>query len=117
MKHLRGVIQELLLTIILKYQKAIKELKMDKCREEFEAWIKSETGFDLHRTQFPMTKYEDQQYHSHNTNMAWLSWKASREGIKAIKFPEATFETPSGDNALREDAVIDAITSAGYKVE
>ena len=31
--------------------------------------------------------------------------------------PEATFKTPSGDNALREDAVIEAITSAGYKVK
>ncbi len=90
---------------------------MDKCREEFEAWIKSETGLNLYRTQFPMTKYEDQQYHNHSTNLAWFSWQASRENMKGIKLPEATFETPSGDNALREDAVIDAIASAGYKVE
>ena len=90
---------------------------MDKCREEFECWINSETGLFLHRTNYPMTKHEDQQYYDHNTNLAWLSWKASRESMKAIKLPEATFETPSGDNALREDAVIEAITSAGYKVE
>ena len=48
--------------------------------------------------------------------VSWLSWKASREAMKPIKLPDATFETPSGDNALREDAVIDAIYAAGYKV-
>ena len=88
---------------------------MDKCREEFEAWIKSETGFDLYRTQFQMTKYEDQQYYNHKTNLAWLSWKASRENMKAIKLP-------SGLNTMRisttaKNKIISAITSAGYKVE
>ncbi len=34
---------------------------MDKSRQQFEAFIKKETGFDLHRTKFPMTKREDQQ--------------------------------------------------------
>ena len=49
---------------------------------------------------------------------AWKAgWQASRESMKAIKLPEVTFKTPSGDNALREDAVIEAITSAGYKVK
>ena len=98
---------------------------MDKCREEFEAWIKSETGFDLYRTQFPMTKYEDQQYYDHKTNLAWLSWKASRESMKAIKLPNAI----KADNRLLGDneycsgynqALRDCekqITPAGYKVE
>ena len=48
---------------------------------------------------------------------AWWGWKKSREAMKPIKLPPATFETPSGDNAQREDAVICAIESAGYKVE
>ncbi|MEY0066843.1 hypothetical protein AB7W80_00140 [Providencia rettgeri] len=54
---------------------------MDKSRQQFEAFIKKETGFDLHRTKFPMTKREDQQYSSHQTNLAWLSWQASRESL------------------------------------
>ena len=47
---------------------------------------------------------------------AWWSWQASREAMKPIKLPDATFETPGGDNAFREDAVIEAIQQAGYKV-
>ena len=62
-------------------------------------------------------KNENGAYIDPQTSDLWISWKASRESMKAIKLPEATFETPSGDNALREDAVIEAITSAGYKVE
>lgn len=54
---------------------------MGKSRQQFEAFIKKETGFDLHRTKFPMTKREDQQYSSHQTNLAWLSWQASRESL------------------------------------
>ena len=45
-----------------------------------------------------------------------LAWKASREAMKPIKLPDATFETPSGDSAFREYAVIEAIQQAGYKV-
>ena len=47
---------------------------------------------------------------------AWWAWQASREAMKPIKLPDATFETPSGDSAFREDAVIEAIQQAGYKV-
>ncbi len=96
---------------------------MDKCREEFECWINSETGLFLHRTNFPMTKHEDQQYYDHNTNLAWLSWKASRESMKAIKLPEL----PSVHDGYTKHEISfmeyavgeckDAITSAGYKVE
>ncbi|MEX5885615.1 hypothetical protein AB6F64_08045 [Providencia hangzhouensis] len=60
---------------------------MDKSRQQFEAFIKKETGFDLHRTKFPMTKREDQQYSCHQTNLAWLSWQASRESLE-IEFPQ-----------------------------
>ena len=48
---------------------------------------------------------------------AWWAWQTSREAMKPIKLPDATFETPSGDSAFREDAVIEAIQQAGYKVE
>ena len=88
---------------------------MDKCREEFEYWIiKSNT---TGRVPNFIMKNENGEYVDRQTTDLWISWKASRESMKAIKLPEATFETPSGDNALREDAVIDAITSAGYEVE
>ena len=88
---------------------------MDKCREEFETWIikSNATG----RVPNFIMKNENGEYVDRQTTDLWISWKASRESMKAIKLPEATFETPSGDNALREDAVIEAITSAGYEVE
>ena len=56
-------------------------------REQFEAWIKSETGFDLWRTNYPMTKPEDQQYKDHSTNLAWMAWQASREAVE-VELPE-----------------------------
>ena len=88
---------------------------MDKCREEFESWIiKSNTTGRV--PNFTM-KNENGAYIDLQTSDLWISWKASRESMKAIKLPEATFETPSGDNALREDAVIEAITSVGCEVE
>ena len=64
-----------------------------------------------------LTRLINGDYYDIKAYYAWIGWKESRESMQAIKLPEATFETPSGDNALREDAVIDAITSAGYKVE
>lgn len=53
----------------------------DRMRKEFEDWLLSNTGFDTYRTNFAMTKPEDQQYQCHHTNLAWLSWKASRETL------------------------------------
>ncbi len=93
-----------------------KGLKMDKCREEFELfWINRCKELEI---KCVLTRSAiDGDYLYIDANYAWIGWKASRESMKAIKLPEATFETPSGDNALREDAVIDAITSAGYEVE
>ena len=60
---------------------------MDKMREEFEAWLLTETGFDTYRTNFVMTKPEDQQYMCHHANLAWLSWKASRAAL-CVELPE-----------------------------
>ena len=107
-----------------------KELKMDKCREEFELWINRETGLFLHRTNFPMTRNEDQQYYDHSTNLAWFSWQASRESMKAIKFPEELTPEYEGDGykSRYEEAYCKGynqalrdcekqIISAGYKVE
>ena len=88
---------------------------MDKCREEFELfWMARCCGLGV---ECVLTRLINGDYYDIKAYYAWIGWKESRESMKAIKLPEATFETPSGDNALREDAVIEAITSAGYKVE
>ncbi|ECI2458988.1 hypothetical protein IU534_003173 [Salmonella enterica] len=50
-------------------------------REQFEAWVTKETGFDLWRTEFPMTEWDDQQYKCHQTNLAWMAWQASRASV------------------------------------
>ena len=74
---------------------------MDKMREDFEKWFKK----DFHPDKSgPYLK-----------NMLLESWKASRESL-VVELPISTYETPSGDNALREDSVFDAIESAGIKV-
>ena len=77
-------------------------------RKEFEEWCKQQWFVNLETV--------NDFYISTKTNILWDAWKASREAMKPIKLPESTFETPSGDNALREDAVYEAIESAGYKV-
>ena len=51
----------------------VEEVKM-MSREQFEAWVKKETGFDLWRTEYPMTELDDQQYKCHQTNIAWMAW-------------------------------------------
>lgn len=60
---------------------------MDRMRKEFEAWLLAETGFDICRTNFAMTKPEDQQYMCHHTNLAWLAWKASRASL-CVELPD-----------------------------
>lgn len=60
---------------------------MDKVREEFEMWLRSTTDFDTYRTNYAMTKPEDQQYMCHRTNLAWFAWKAARESI-IVQLPE-----------------------------
>ena len=86
----------------------------EEMRKEFEAWIikSNATG----RVPNFIMKNDNGAYIDPQTSDLWISWQASREAMKPIKLPTATFETPSGDNALREDAVICAIESAGYKV-
>ena len=86
----------------------------EEMRKEFEDWIISNNK-NIDIPNFIM-KNDNGAYVDHHTAMLWIGWKASREAMKPIKLPDATFETPSGDNALREDAVIDAIYAAGYKV-
>ena len=56
-------------------------------REQFEKWIKEETGFDLWRTEYPMTELDNQQYKCHQTNLAWIAWQASRAVIE-IESPD-----------------------------
>ena len=64
----------------------VEEVKMTS-REQFEKWVKEETGFDLWRTEYPMTEWDNQQYKCHQTNLAWLAWQASRAAIE-IKSPD-----------------------------
>lgn len=64
----------------------VEEVKMTS-REQFEKWIKEETGFDLWRTEYPMTEWDDQQYKCHRTNLAWMAWQASRAAIEIV-WPE-----------------------------
>lgn len=99
-------------------------------REQFEAWVKSETGFDLRRTNYPMTAPENQQYAEYSTNLAWMAWQASREAVELdIEWPEANDDTwkdgEEGAYAMgHEDgkdkvviAVRKAIRAAGIKVK
>lgn len=60
---------------------------MKSSREQFEEWVKAETGFDLYRTNFPMTSWDNQQYKDHSTNLAWMAWQASRAAIE-ITLPD-----------------------------
>lgn len=91
----------------------VEEVNMTS-REHFEQWIKEETGFDLWRTEYPMTQWDNQQYKCHQTNLAWMAWQASRAAIE-IELPE---EESLGCHAIyyAED-VIEAIEQAGLKVK
>lgn len=91
----------------------VEEVKMTS-REQFEEWVKEETGFDLWRTEYPMTEWDDQQYKCHQTNLAWMAWQASRAAIE-IELPE---EESLGCHAIyyAED-IIEAIEQAGLKVK
>ena len=64
----------------------VEKVKMTS-REQFEEWVKEETGFDLWRTEYPMTEWDDQQYKGHQTNLAWMAWQASRAAIE-IESPD-----------------------------
>ena len=84
-------------------------------REQFEEWIKEETGFDLWRTEYPMTEWDDQQYKCHQTNLAWMAWKASRDAIE-IDLPEADIGYEMMEY-YEPQQVIEAIEQAGLKVK
>lgn len=86
-------------------------------REKFEAWIKSETGFDLWRTNYPMTKPEDQQYKDHSTNLAWMAWQASREAVEVELPCVYVSEWLSSGGVMESEDVISAIRAAGIKVK
>lgn len=87
-------------------------------REQFEEWVTKETGFDLWRTEFPMTEWDEQQYKCHQTNLAWMAWKASRKGIE-IMMPEPfqMANSTSGLSYYYEKEVDDAIRRAGINVK
>lgn len=93
----------------------------EEMRKEFESFMFDFLGVDVGGNRgITPSGHDGYVFEDDDSTMvctvAWFSWNASREAMKPIKLPTATFETPGGDNALREDAVIDAIYAAGYKV-
>ncbi|WP_227724768.1 hypothetical protein [Yersinia proxima] len=93
-------------------------MDITKSREEFEAFVKSETGLDLHRTSLPLTKNEDQQYVDHDTNLAWLFWKASRESIE-VELPAKVLEECEFDRGhnFRIDYCIVSLEESGIRIK
>ena len=87
-------------------------------REQFEKWVREETGFDLWRTEYPMIGWDDQQYKCHQTNLAWMAWQASRAAIE-IKLPCRVGAKSSWQDGphVFADEVIEAIEQAGLKVK
>lgn len=85
---------------------------MDKVREEFEKWLQSTTDFDTYRTNYAMTKPEDQQYMCHKTNLAWFAWKAARESI-VVNLPDSV----TGGEACYMLAVINELDKVGVRYE
>ena len=86
---------------------------MDKMREQFESYWTArcnELGIEC-----VLTRLINDEYFNHPAHYAWIGWKASRESM-VVELPLASFETPGGDNALRDDAVFDALESAGIEV-
>ncbi|EEL5265776.1 hypothetical protein GMF57_12275 [Salmonella enterica] len=87
-------------------------------REQFEEWVTKETGFDLWRTEFPMTEWDEQQYKCHQTNLAWMAWQASRTTVE-IMMPEPfqMANSTSGLSYYYEKEVDDALRRSGIKVK
>ena len=88
-------------------------MNIDKTRKQFESYWTArcnELGIEC-----VLTRLINDEYFNHPAHYAWIGWKASRESL-VVELPCATFETPNGDNALREDAVFDALESAGIEV-
>lgn len=94
----------------------VGEVKM-KSREQFEKWVKEETGFDLWRTEYPMTEWDDQQYKCHQTNLAWIAWQASRAAIE-IELPnQFPGEYYLDRDVIYADEIIEELEQAGLKVK
>lgn len=86
-------------------------------REQFEQWIKEETGFDLWRTEYPMTEWDDQQYKCHQTNLAWMAWQSSRSAIE-IELPnQFPGEYYLDRDVIYADELIEELEQAGLKVK
>lgn len=93
----------------------VEEVKMTS-REQFEMWVKEETGFDLWRTEYPMTEWDDQQYKCHQTNLAWMAWQASRAGIE-IELPERHYFCDNDGSFFAAEEIIYEIEQADLKVK
>nr|DAK90721.1 MAG TPA: hypothetical protein [Caudoviricetes sp.] len=94
----------------------VEEVKMTS-REQFEKWVKEETGFDLWRTEYPMTEWDNQQYKCHQTNLAWLAWQASRAVIE-IELPnQFPGEYYLDRDVIYADELIEELEQAGLKVK
>lgn len=99
----------------------VEEVKMTS-REQFEKWAKEETGFDLWRTEYPMTEWDDQQYKCHQTNLAWMAWQASRAAIEIEIPPGVDVGKVIGSDGrimywIEEGTVRSVIESEGLKVK
>lgn len=94
----------------------VEEVKMTS-RERFESWVEEETGFDLWRTEYPMTEWDDQQYKCHQTNLAWMAWQASRAAIE-IELPnQFPGEYYLDRDVIYADELIEELEQAGLKVK
>lgn len=94
----------------------VEEVKMTS-REQFEKWVKEETGFDLWRTEYPMTEWDNQQYKCHQTNLAWMAWQASRDAIE-IELPnQFPGEYYLDRDVIYADELIEELEQAGLKVK
>lgn len=94
----------------------VEKVKMTS-REQFEKWVKEETGFDLWRTEYPMTEWDDQQYKCHQTNLAWMAWQASRAAIE-IELPnQFPGEYYLDRDVIYADELIEELEQVGLKVK
>lgn len=84
----------------------------EQMRKEFEEWIviSNSTG----RVPNFIMKNENGEYVDRQTTDLWISWKASRESMEAVKLPDLNAMCIS---TTAKNKIISAITSAGYKVE
>lgn len=94
----------------------VEKVKMTS-REQFEEWVKKETGFDLCRTNYPMTEWADQKYESYQTHLAWMAWQASRAAIE-IELPnQFPGEYYLDRDVIYADELIEELEQAGLKVK